>query len=307
MAKPKRVSFAAADPLVVVADRFDGSTAGRGAIALLSWAVGLARRRALGPITAIVWERGPSAWMVPDGVRVREVESINRWLMPRELVRFRSTRPAGRALRQGRVRVWWALAGESPSVVRLGGRRPEMANYLPPTDRQPVGSEILSEELVASLWKRLLRDRFGVPDAGRLVAGFGAPTPHQGVDQFIAAAAEGDPRDHYLWFLPHGTGAPPESLHDARALGVDDRLHWMPAAGRPADPVVGCDAVVSARRSDGPTLVAELPVVAYDTPSVPATAARPEQLAAAVALTEPDLAGSSNEELAELIGWPARP
>jgi hypothetical protein len=288
-----------------MADRLDGSPGGRSALALLHWAAAVVRGGAGGRVTAIVWDRGPSGWFVPPELRVREVEAVNRWVLPRELVRLAPTRAIGRGLRQGRVRAWWALAGAEPAVVLADERRAELRHYIPPTSRMATGPDVISRELIGGLWRQALRTRFRIPDTALMVAGSGPPTWGSGVDQFVAAAVDPAVHDaHFIWFLPRSGSPPAEVLHDARALGVGDRLHWLAAPGEPADPVVGCDAFLAAGRSATSPAGLELPVVRYGTDAVPAAGARPEQLARALAAVDvTDRKVHEDAELAAAIGW----
>ncbi|MEL7208405.1 MAG: hypothetical protein AAGK32_09275 [Actinomycetota bacterium] len=285
---------------VVMVDRFDGSDAARLATAVLWWA----ETRDLPAATAIVWETGPAGWAIPSSTTVREVESINRWAVPRELARYDLTRPVGRAMRHARVRFWWERTGPDPRVAVIGELRPELHHYAPPSDAPPRRLEP-GGSLEASLWAAALRRRFGVPGSARLIGGAGAPVWRFGVDQFLAAAAEAAGHDHYVWCHPRSSPVPPEVRHDAVALGIDDRLHFLPTPGRGEGPLRGCDVVLSvARRAgDGPDDVG-VARVGYGTEGVPAPGARPEALAAAIAGLDP-VTRPGDQLLAEELGWSA--
>ena len=297
-------------PLVMVADRFDNSPSGRTAMALAHWASGMAGCEGRGAVRAVLWTTGPDGWARPPGLLVREIEDINSWALARELVRLAPTRAVGRALRAARVRSWWTGLGPSPAVVLADGHRDELPHYLPPTTRAIVGPDLMTDAVTEALWARALRRRFGVPDGSRLIGGWGPPAWSAGIDQFLAAAARPElTGDHFVWLLPRSTPMAPEPVHDARALGIEERFHWCEAPGDPADALVGCDVVVAAGRAV-PVDLGSLrgrPTVAYGTEAVPAAGARPEQLAAAVDRIDRRGGLLRDEDLAALIDWVARP
>ena len=85
-------------------------------------------------MTFIVWDRGKViAFDLERFGPVREVEEINRWVLPQRLAKL-GLRPVARWLRNRRVRGWWDEAGPPDLVLCLGPIRSELVNYRPDDD-----------------------------------------------------------------------------------------------------------------------------------------------------------------------------
>jgi hypothetical protein len=261
-----------ATPLVVVAERVAGDDEGELALALLADATAHGATA-----TLITWDGGPRVHLAV-GARRWEVDDINKWRLPKALVRHERTRALGRRLRQGRVAWWWRRAGRSPRVVVVGTPRPEMEHYLPAdaTSVERLAGEAARRRGV-ELWEPRLRDLGG----DRVVAGWGPPTWERGIDQFLqlAAAADGG---GFVWCHPHAEPPGAEVLHDRTALGLDEVVVFVAADGEVPLPVLAADVRVDCARGEVPD--APDPLVAYGRPGVDGPRfGRAEDLAAAVA------------------------
>lgn len=280
-------------PLVIVTDRVGADDEGELVIGLVQ-----AHQAAGGfPVSIITWDGGPRVGLL-DGARRREVDAINKWWLPKTLVRFPPTRPVGRAMRQARVRWWWRRAGSDPVVVIVGRCRPELEHYLPPasTVERVVDDEVGTRG--TSVWRPLVRSRAGVRPGERLVTAWGPPTWAAGIDQFIQLAWWSRRRDagvaRFVWCHPRDHPPGPKVRHDIEALGVDDLVTFVAADGAPplaargAEASVGCSREPSGASSSG----LSGPLVAYGPDGAAPRFGRPEALVDALWSV---LAGASPE------------
>lgn len=265
-------------PLVIVTDRVGPDDHGELVIGL----VRAHRARSTRPVTVITWDGGPRVDRL-TGARHREVDAINKWWLPKTLVRSPLTRPIGRALRHGRVRWWWRRAGAGPEVVVVGRNRPELEHYVPPGPTvERVADDAVGPRGTA-VWRPWVRALARAEPGDPVVVAWGPPTWAAGVDQFLQLAwwwGRQGITGRFVWCHPRDEPPGPEVRHDIDALGIGDLLTFVaadgavPLAARGADAAVGCARTAEAT----PPTVLSVPWVAFGSGGAAPRFGRPEAL-----------------------------
>lgn len=292
-----------------------------------------------GPVEARLREAGvPTSRVRPRG----DVDVLSAWRFRRWLQR---QRPDALLLTTWRRLAWGARAGRKAGVprvaVRLGIVRPlpvggrlgrivrrdvdvwivnsfeirdalrESAPDLPP-ERVRV---LLNGVPLADAPAAPLREELGLPANARLVAAVGHATRRKGYDLLVEALPRLSPWVHAVVAGeadPEGEARP--FVERARALGVDDRIHWLGFRADVPAVLAASDAFALPSRNEGmanvmlEAMVARLPVVAADVSGVGTALAARDGRPSAGWVVPPDdaaaLAGALGEALEEGRGGP---